>query len=406
MIVKLAWRNVWRNKVRSLIVIIATMLGISGALFIAGLMTGMTNSWVKKQIDTELSEFQVHLKKFIIEEDQNFYFEKQEMENFLGDLSSSITARSYRLKAEGLAMSAHNSFQVILMGVNPEDEKTVTNLKTYLKEGEYFKEQGRIKQILISRKLAEELKVKMNSKIVINLSDLDGEIIGEAFKVVGIYKTGNGPYDQGHVFVLNSEFRNLLKMEEDQYHELALRVTSEIPIEDLQNQMKNALPEEYLSESWQEMQPALKMTESYMDTFSYILLSVVLIALIFGIINTMLMVVLERSREIGMLRSLGLNDRKVGMMFILETIYLSITGAIFGNIISWLLIRHFGNRGIYFEAWEEGFESFGYESTVFPMLETNFYFTVTLLVLFTALLASYFPVRKAIRLDIATAIRN
>ncbi len=406
MIARLAWRNVWRNKVRSLIVIVATMLGISGALFIAGLMTGMTNSWVQKQIDTELSDIQIHLKEFVIEEDQKFFFDRGEIEEALEPLSSSIRAQSFRLKAEGLAMSAHNSYQVIITGVEPNQELGVTNLNTYLKEGVYFRESKRIKQILISRKLQEELKVRLNSKIVLNLSDLNGEIVGEAFKVVGIFKTGNGPYDQGHVFVLNSEFRSSLKMEEGNFHELALRVNPEIPIEEHEANIKKAIPEKYLAETWAEMQPALKMTESYMDTFSYILLSVVLTALIFGIINTMLMVVLERSREIGMLRSLGLNDRKVGMMFILETIYLSLTGAVFGNIISWILIRHYGRIGIHFEAWEEGFESFGYESVVFPMLEGNFYLIVTILVFLTALLASYFPVRKAIRLDIATAIRN
>jgi ABC-type lipoprotein release transport system permease subunit len=406
MIAQLAWRNVWRNKVRSLVVIIATALGIAGALFIGALMVGMTDRWVAKIIDTEVSDIQIHNKLFIEQEDQKYFFKRSELENALKTFGENIISSSFRIRSEGLAMSAHNSYQVIILGVDPESEKKVTTLYTYLTEGEYFKENSRIKQIIISEKLAEELKVRMKSKLVINMSDMEGEIVGEAFKVVGIYNTSNTPYDRNHVFMLNSDISPFLKLEKGNYHELALRIDPELEIKSITEKIKSSLPEGFLVESWQDLNPALEMTEGYMDTFNFILLSVVLIALIFGIINTMLMVVLERTREIGMLRSLGMNDKKVGIMFILETIYLSLTGAIAGNLISFGLITHFGIKGIHFAGWEEGFESFGYDSVVFPLLDTNYYFMVTFLVFFTALLASYFPVRKAIGLDISTAIRN
>ncbi len=406
MIAKLAWRNVWRNKVRSLVVIVATTLGISGALFIAALISGMMDKWVQNQIETELSDIQIHQEDFVIQEDQKFFFEKEDLERQLSPFENEIKQKAYRIKAEGLAMSAHNTYQVILLGVDPDQEPKVTNISTYIREGEYFKEPGRIKQILISQKLADQLKVRMNSKVVINLSDIEGEIVGEAFKVVGIFKTSSGIYDESHVFVRNDEFAKVLKMKPGQYHELAIRTDEEVEVEAFQIELQQGLDTDLMAESWIQMSPALKMTEGYMDTFNWILLSVVLTALIFGIINTMLMVVLERTREIGMLRSLGLNDRKVGLMFILETIYLSITGAIVGNILSFFLINYFGNKGIHFESWQEGFEAYGLQAVIYPILELNFYVLVTLLVFFTGLLASYFPVRKAIRLDISTAIRN
>ncbi len=394
MIVRLAWRNVWRNKTRSLIVIIATTLGLAGALFIASLITGMIDRWVKKSIDTEFSDIQIHTEKFVIEEDQKFHFSKEDVKNDLQVYEDKIRSSSYRLKAEGLAMSAHNNFQVILMGIDPEEEKKVTTLHEYLKEGVYFRENKRIKQALISQKLAEELKVGLGSKIVINLSDIEGEIVGEAFKVIGLFRTGNGPYDERHVFVKNSEFRNLLKVEEGNFHELALRINDDLDPDSLSSKFSSVLGSDLKSQSWVELSPALKMQQGYMDTFNYILLTVVLIALIFGIINTMLMVVLERTREIGMLRSLGLNDQKVGLMILLETIYLCLTGAIFGNLITFALVQYYGRIGIHFNAWEEGFENLGFESVVFPYLEPGFYLIVTILVLFTALLASYFRLEK------------
>ena len=406
MIFKLAWRNVWRNKVRSLVVIIATTLGISGALFIAALISGMMDRWVQNQINTELSDLQIHNENFIIEEDQKFFFEKEHLEEKLGPFENQIKDRVYRIKAEGLAMSAHNTYQVNIFGVDQENEPKVTDVSQYIKEGQYFKERGRLKQILISQKLAGELKVRLNSKVVVNLSDLDGEIVGEAFKVVGIFKTSSLIFDESNVFVRNDEFAGVLKLQEGQFHEIAIRTTEGTSVELLQKEIQAAIGPELRAESWIQLSPVLKMTEAYMDTFNWILLAVVLTALIFGIINTMLMVILERTREIGMLRSLGLNNKKVGLMFILETIYLSITGAIVGNVLSFFLIRFFGERGIHFEAWKDGFEAYGLQAVVYPILTPEFYFQVTLLVFFTGLLASYFPVRKAIRLDISTAIRN
>jgi len=142
-----------------------------------------------------------------------------------------------------------------------------------------------------------------------------------------------------------------------------------------------------------------------MDQFGYWLMIIILFALVFGIINTMLMVIMERKKELGMLMSVGMNKPRVFWMIMLETTMLSLVGAAVGLAISVGLMELFGFTGINFASWAEGLEAMGYSSFVYPYVTTNFYIIVTILVVFTAIIASIWPTRKALKLNPAEAVR-
>jgi len=169
--------------------------------------------------------------------------------------------------------------------------------------------------------------------------------------------------------------------------------------------MNNLLPD-IESASWKELNPTLKVTESTMSMFNYIIIGVVLLALVFGIVNTMLMVILERTKEIGMLTALGLSNVKIALMIVSETIFLCLVGAAIGNLLSFLSISWYGKQGIHFEQFKDGFEQYGMSAEVFPAIDHQMYFTITLLVIFTAIFASIFPIIRAFKLDPAAAIRD
>jgi len=155
-----------------------------------------------------------------------------------------------------------------------------------------------------------------------------------------------------------------------------------------------------------EIRPFLLGLSSMMDQFSVMLLVIILIALAFGIINTMLMVILERKRELGMLMAVGLGKKSLFMMIMLETIFLTLAGTVIGVIISVTLIETTGINGINFAAYAEGFESYGYNAHVYPSLYLSFYIMLTVLVIITAIVSSVFPARKALKLNPAEAVRE
>jgi ABC-type lipoprotein release transport system permease subunit len=159
-------------------------------------------------------------------------------------------------------------------------------------------------------------------------------------------------------------------------------------------------------QSWDEIQPMLKSMVSMMDYFSYLFLLIILAALAFAIINTMLMAVMERTREIGMLMALGMNKRKIFSLIMLETVLLSIVGAVLGLLISLFIIHHYATYGFDLSSVAGGLNYLGYSSRIFFRVNTGFYIMTIILVALIAVLSSISPALKALKLQPATAIRD
>jgi putative ABC transport system permease protein len=404
MIRQLAWRNIWRNRVRSMAVILALAAGLFGALFISGMANGIAKRTVIAAIERETADLQIHQEQFLIMEDLNM--------TFLGmKLAATLHARpeishfSFRVKTPAMASTANNAIQVNMLGVDPASEQKVSTIYSLLEEGDYLEDTSNLKQVIISTRLADKLKVRLKSKIIFSFADVDGEIAYENYKVGGIYKTNNAMFDEVNVFVKREGLRELLKIAPGQYHEAAIRIQKDANVDLLTASLNESLGE-LKAESWKELNPTMSVAETSMEIFKYILVMIVLIALVFGIINTMLMVILERTKEIGMLRSLGMAKARIARMIMLETIYLCLVGGLIGNAITFALVSYFGNRGIHFESFQEGFEQFGYSAEIFPEIEPSFYGVITIMVVVTAIFASFFPIMRAFKLDLASAIRD
>ena len=404
MIVKLAWRNVWRNKTRSLVVIFALATGLFGAMFMAGLANGMVDKWIKTSIENEVSDLQLHNAEYLIMEDISGVMDAKAINKIL-DPNSKIKSYSMRIKGEGMAQTATNSYQVTIFGINPQAERRVTGIHTTMIEGEYFGLDSKIKPIVIGNKLAEQLKAGLKSKIIFNLADANGNITYENFKVVGLFKTSNSPFDKSTVFVRVDDLREIFKLPPNSFHEVAIRVHDEAETFALASELNSQL-NSIKVQTWKDLNPALELYRSSMSLFNIILIAIILVALIFGIINTMLMVIMERTKEIGMLRALGLNNKKVAVMIVLETVFLSMVGGITGNILGYITISITNKTGLHFTSFTEGFEQYGLSSSIYPTLSTSFYILLTVLVVITAVIASVFPVGRALKMDPALSLRD
>ena len=143
-----------------------------------------------------------------------------------------------------------------------------------------------------------------------------------------------------------------------------------------------------------------------MNYFSYLFLIIVLAALAFAIINTMIMSVMERTREFGMLIALGMNKRKVFNMVLLETIFLSLVGALLGLALSILIVRHYATHGFDLSSFGGGLSYLGYSSRIFFRVNNFFYAMSIVLVIIIAIISGISPALKALRLQPANAIRE
>lgn len=406
MLIKIAWRNIWRSKLRSAVVMLAIASGLVGGLFSSAWMSGMANQRVKDTFSIETAHIQFHNPQFA----DNFDVKKTILatEEKLEELSKieGVKSATSRLKTSAMAATANKNAGVMIVGVHPKSEKEVFGLykKIDSANGDFFNTKKK-NSIVISKALAKELKIKLKSKIVLTFQDYNGEITGAAFKVIGIYKTTNSVWDKMHVFVKDADLRKVLELPKGQSHEIDILLDDYIQAGSISEQLQKKYPD-VLSEDWSKIQPYINFITKYMDVMMGIFMIIILGALGFGIVNTMLMVILERTRELGMLMAIGMTKKRVFIMIMFETIFLAIVGALIGELISMLLINYYGKVGIDLSSMAEGLETIGYSAITFPELRAFKYVQISILVFVTGIVASIYPAIKALKLDPANAIRT
>ena len=403
MILKIAWKNVWRSRGRSLVVIGAIVVGIWALLFGTGFMNGFMVSYMADIINHDVSNLQIHNPEFKNDYDINFYIpdgmkKAEEVRNWQG-----VRGATTRIIVNGMVASSRKAAGVQIRGVDVQNEAIVTRLDSLISEGAYF-EGIKKNPIIIGEKIAEELKVKIRSKVVLTFNDGNGDITAGAFRVVGIVKSSSIKINGQYAFVRQEDLFKILA-NGNHIHEIAMVTDSQIDEESIVNKYNEKYPVD-LAESWRKIAPELAFMQEMYSQMLYILLVIIMTALVFGIVNTMLMAVLERMRELGMLMAIGMTKLRVFLMVLVETIYLSIVGAPVGLFVGWITIRYYQNVGVDLTNYSEGLEAFGYSSILYPYLEVNAYIVVTIGVAVTAFIGAIYPAWKAVKLNPVEALHK
>ncbi len=404
MIVSISWRNVWRNKLRSSVIIVATMLGICAGIFSAAFYQGMADQRIEKAIKNELSHIQIHAPEFRnSNEIKDFIPNAGALCSEINEMSG-VVGSSNRIVILSMIASAETGSGVRIIGIDPGVERNVSNIAEKLLEGDYF-ENDKKNQVLIGRKLAEKLKVKLNSKLVITLLDIDNNITYGAFRVCGIFNTVNNAYDEANVFVQYDDLARLINFPDGAGHEIAILLQDNEQVDAVKSKlMEKTGGLEVMS--WLELSPEMSYLTSAMDIMIYVFIIIILLALLFGIINTMLMAVLERVKEIGMLMAVGMNKMRIFLMILLETVFLSLTGGVIGVLAGTMIARYFETRPINLAAWADAYTDLGYDPFVYTSINSTMVINVTLLVLATGVLAAIYPAYKALQNDPSEALRT
>jgi len=473
MIWSVSWKNVWRSKIRSSVVIIAFVFGIFGGLFTVAVFIGMVDQRVKLAIGNEASHIQIHHPDFLDNNELKYTIKDyNQLKDSLNEIPE-IIGFSPRIKIMGMASTSGNASGVMINGIEVEKERRVTGIANSIVKdgGSYFNDDGR-KNILIGEELAstlkltyytlnngdfnrmlddnnledivplldtirniryrsekdfedviesvlgkskarkylfhlknEAIKYKLKHKIVLSFQALDGHIAFDAFRVVGIYKTANTAFDGMNVFVLKSDIAPVANLNESQINEIAILLSSVNYDDKIASELKSQFPELSI-QTWDEIMPEAGMYSRTMNFYLLIFMIIILLALGFGIVNTMLMAVMERVKELGMLMAIGMNKKRVFTMIMLETVFLSLIGAVIGMVITYFVILYTGRTGINLSAlYQEGFEAMGFSAHIFPKLSLDSFLQLTALVILTGIIASIYPARKALKLNPAEALR-
>ncbi len=358
---------------------------------------------IDSAISTEASHIQLHRKGYLENPEEKAFIKDAEQIALAIESEDSVKATCYRFIVQGMIQSPTTSTGVKVLGVNPEKEQNITNLHDKIIDGAYFEGISR-NPVVIGKKLAEKLKLKVRSKLVISFADASGYISGASFRIAGIYETSNNVYDNSTVFVRTEDLNQLYGADIKAGHEVAVLLSHSDYVPIKQHELKAQYVDLDVKE-WRELLPQVSMLESSLDISMYIFMIIILLALIFGIINTMLMAVLERTKELGMLMSIGMNKAKVFKMIMVETVFLSLIGGLVGIAMGIAVTLIFANSGIDISSVSEGFGAMGYDSIIYPVLLVKNVVDVVVMVFITGILAAIYPAIKALKLNPAEALR-
>lgn len=402
MLTLLAWKNIWRNRKRSLIIITAITFGLWGGLLAGAVMMGWGESMVNTAIDRNLAHIQVHKPGFSSDRNVSLFIPKgMELITSIRSMTG-VEAVSGRTLVDGMAASPTSTFGVRIAGIDAEMEGKVTNIKDLLIEGQYF-ERKKGNPIIMGKKLADRLGLKLHSKAVLSFQSIDNSLVYGAFRIEGIFKSESSAFDESHVFVLRTDLLRLLN-NQSIVHEIAVRVDSSRSIPGI----LAGLRKEYHGldvRTWKDLAPEIAAIAAAMESWSYVFVGIILMALIFGITNTMLMAVMERIQELGILMAVGMKKVKVFIMILMETIMLSITGGVCGMITGAVTITILSSTGIDLTAFASSLESFGASTVLYPFLPVGMYIVLVVMIIAAASIASTMPAWKATHLKPSEAIR-
>ncbi len=413
MLLKIAWRNVWRNRLRSLVVITAVAIGVTALLLMIAYFQGFVGTYVNSMIHKELSHLQIHPKAFLRDREVQYFIPQSDSltEKWIATFKDEVTgealikAVSARSQAQGMIASPKASHAIQVYGVKPEQEKAVISWQNMLKEGVWFGESPKKHPIIISKKMAQRLQVKLNKKVVLTLVNAEGEVVSGAFRIIGLFESHSSKKDEIQVLIRRKDLNELLNLPPEAAHEIAILLQKPEALEKIAENLKKQYPD-WSIQNYKELAPEIQLFDSQMLLMLSILIGIVMLALIFSIVNTMLMAVLERYRELGMLMAIGMNRLRVFGMIVWETLILGTAGAPIGMLLTYLAMQQLGTKGLDLSAFSKGLKEWGFDTRIIFSLDPSWYWKIALTMMLTALLASLYPAWKAIRFKPAEAIHK
>jgi putative ABC transport system permease protein len=404
MIFIMAWRNIWRNKMRSIVIMLSIAIGLFAGIAVQALYKGMMKSRVRNVINAEVSHLQLHDNNFKKDYEPKFVISKgDEVLQAISKLPG-VKIAAPRSITNGMLSTTTGSAGVQINGVIPELEYEATQLKKKIVEGNVF-DTAKKNQVMIGKKLANKMKLKNGAKLVLTCTDSSGAIVSGAFRVAAIYQSANAPLDERNVYITMNDMNELLTTG-NSFHEIAVVLNNDDDVPAIVQKIHQQFPD-YKTESWKEISPETDLMVNTTNQMSYIIMIIIMFALAFGIINTMLMAILERTREIGMMVALGTNKLKIFLLVLLETIFLTLAGTPIGILVGWLTANYYNKNGLDMSGMgKEMMSSFGYSTVIYPEFPADKITGVLMIVFITAIISCLFPAIKALKLKPVEALQH
>ncbi|UCE25357.1 MAG: ABC transporter permease [Candidatus Zixiibacteriota bacterium] len=402
--VKLAWRNVLRNKRRTFIAGIAIGIGLASLILTDALIIGMEDNMIASATSSFMGEGQIHGGDF------RKTFEVEQTVRNLGEVVDGLEQEpdlahySLRTMAFGMLSSPSNVSAVSMIGVDPSREQYLSHIDETIVKGQYFDGDGE-RQILIGHKLAELLEVGLGDRVVMTVAQArTGDLAQEMFRISGIFFMNVKEIDQQMAFIHLDKAQEMLNLDGD-VHQIALRFRNS---ETGRNE-QDPFWSKYSQDSnealgWTALMPQLQAAFE-LSEFSTLFVGIILFGVVaLGIVNTLFMSLYERMFEFGVLRAVGTRPMAMGRLVVLEAAALAVLSLVMGIILGLILTYWLSSTGIDYGGIE--FAGVTFRDLLYPTLQLRQFIVFPLYVFLFTVVVAFYPAWYAARLTPAKAMRK
>ena len=404
MLIKLAWRNIWRNKKRSLITITAIVIAVFLAICMRSLQLGMYDNMIKNVVGSYSGHVQIH---------SNGYWEEQTIDNaFLYNDSlikiiennTNVEHTTKRIQSGCLSSFDDLSKFVFVNGIEPQKEQLMTNWKKRLMEGELLTPNS--SSINIGKGIAKYYNIKVGDTLIFVGQGYHGMQAVGAFPVCGILDMKNPNLNNVSVFMSLSTAQDFLSANDLMTH-LIINKKEYTDEESIVSSLSENFKEEYEIMTWQEMMPEIQQVIQADSAGGLVMIFILYMIITFGIFGTVLMMTQERKYEFGVVVSIGMRKIKLMIAMVYETIFLTSIGVLSGIILSRPLVLYFYNNPLEFPAEQaEMIENQGFEAVIPFMSSYDIPITHGLIIFFISLFISIYPVVTIYNLNPVKAMKR
>ena len=403
-LVKLAWRNIFRNKRRTLIASIAIGIGLTALIFVDAFMIGMAETMIRTATASFLGDAQIHREGF--RDTQEVSLTIQALDKVTDNLAKEdiVEYWTQRTLAFGMITSPASVSAINLVGVHPPTEKFLTLIDNAITEGVYF-EGDNSRDVVIGAKLAEILEIGIGDRVVVTVAQAEsGDLSQEMFRVSGIYRFVGEEMNSGMAFVRIEKAQEMLAIG-NRVHEIALKFTSiaytqdsTLPFWDTYSQHGNE------ALSWTELMSQLTVVLEMTKYSKYIMGVILFGVVIFGIINTLFMSLYERMFEFGVLRAVGTRPFGMARIILFEAGALAIVSIGLGSVLGFLVTALLAHTGIDYT----GIEMMGVtmQEFIYPVLEVQQFIIYPISVFVFTIIAGLYPARHVAKMAPVDAMRR
>lgn len=401
---RIAWRNVLRNRKRSAITISAVTVGLGGLVFLWGFVDGAHRQMVENFTDFLPGHIQVHRPEFQLKKSLSLLIPDSGPVEKAITATPDVKAYSKRIETVGMASTSEALASVMVIAIDPEMERKVTKVEKIIEKGRPLTSADE-HEIVIGADLARKLEAGVGDKVVLIAETVQASLSGEAFRVAGIFRSGSEQMDAYVVYVLLPVFQRIVEAG-DGVTNFVIKGVDLSHLPELASQIRNSLSGNYEVLTWREISPMTAQWIEFDNVFIFIIVLIVLVIVAAGILNTLLMSIMERLREFGVMLSLGTKGVQVGLIVMIESLCLSVVGMALGILIGIAVTQYFHYAGIDLSRFTRAFGYFYIGSVVYPVLSFRHLALSTFVILFSSVIVSLYPAWRVLRLEPVEAMNR